>query len=281
MSVETFIPKIWSARILEALDKTLVYATLVNRDYEGEISDYGDTVVINTIGDPEIKDYVKNADIEPPDAISTADQNLLIDQGKYFNIAIDDVDKAQARGDLIDTASSRNGYAFADIADSYLAGLLAAGTVTTDLGTTAAPIEITADNAYEYLVKMRTALDKANLPKIGRWIVIPPEYEGLLVLDARFAASTSDVANERLENGTIGRAAGFDVYTSNNVPVASDASKVIASTNISATYAQQILKTEAYRPERRFADAVKGLHVYGSKVTRPEAIGVLSATFGA
>lgn len=92
MSVEKFIPQIWSARLLNHLDKRHVYLNLLNRDYEGEIKNFGDTVKVNQIGDITIKDYTKGTDIEAPEDVSGAQQELKIDQAKYFNFSVDDVD---------------------------------------------------------------------------------------------------------------------------------------------------------------------------------------------
>lgn len=280
MSIETFIPEIWSARILENLNKTLVYTNLVNRDYEGEITAYGDTVHIGSIGRVAVKDYTRNTDIDAPDELAMTDQTLLIDQGDYFNIGIDDVDAAQARAGVLDKAAASVSYEFGDKADQYVAGLLKAGTIKEGLGGDSSALVIDETNAYEYMVHMKTALDKANVPKQGRWIVLPPEFEGMMLLDARFASGMGTNAESRLVNGAVARAAGFDIYISNNVPESTGEYKVIASTSMCATYADQILQTEAYRPEKRFSDAVKGLHVYGAKLLRPEIVAVATCKFG-
>ena len=281
MSIETFVPKVWSARILESLDKTLVYANLFNRNYEGEIAAYGDTVHINSVGDVTVKTYTKDTDIADPDTLTTTESLLVIDQAKYFNIGIDDVDKAQARAELLQTAAARVGYSYGDIIDKWLASLLKAGTIVKDLGTDATPLQVTEANAYNYMVKMKTALDKANVHTMGRRIVVPPEFEGYMLLDSRFASS-SVAGNERLVNGVVARAAGFDIYVSNNVPNTSGAKyKIVATTADQGTFAQQVLETEAYRPQKRFGDAVKGLNVYGAKVLRPETIAVATVNFGA
>ncbi|MFI3171747.1 MAG: P22 phage major capsid protein family protein [Clostridia bacterium] len=281
MSIATFIPELWSARILDNLTTAHVYANLVNRDYEGEIKALGDTVHINAVGEVEIKDYDKTTDsIDDADELETTDHTLTISQHKYFNVKIKDVDAVQAAAPLMEKASASAGYGFADKSDTYLAGILAAGTITTGLGTTAAPLVITSENAYTTLIKMKTAMDKADVPKVGRWVVFPPEYEGFMLEDLRFAGGTGTNAESRLKDGAVARAAGFDIYISNNVPNTSNAKyKVIASYDGSCTYAEQILETEAYRPEKGFSDAMKGLHVYGAKVTRAGAIAVATCDF--
>lgn len=275
MAVTTFIPEIWSARLLYALEKAHVATNLVNRNYEGEISNHGDTVHINTIGAITVKSYTKNTDIADPEVLSTTDQTLVIDQSKYFNFQVDDVDKVQAAGELVDTAMGRAAYALADVSDAYLLGVIAAGAAAGNtIGSAAAPVALTASNVYENIVKLKTKLDKANVPNTGRTIVVPPDVHSLLLLDDRFAKSTATAGQEALINGLVGRIAGFDVYMSNNVKtgIGTDTGKtpyfeITAQITDATTYAEQIIKTEAYRMEKRFADAVKGLHVYGAKVT--------------
>lgn len=281
MAITTFIPEVWSARLLSHLDKNLVYANLINRDYEGEIAEFGDTVHINQIGNITVKEYTKNSDIADPEQLDTSEQTLVIDKGDYFNFFVDDVDKAQARAELMDSAMQRASYGLADNTDKYVASLLSAGSIVSGLGTNSTPISINKDNAYEYMIKIKTALDKENVPTIGRWIVVPPEFEGLMLLDNRFASADGVKAEDRLVNGLVARAAGFDIYVSNNVPNTSNSKyKIIAGTKMACTFADQILKTEAYRPESKFADAIKGLHVYGGKLTRANTVAVLTANFG-
>lgn len=275
MAVTTFIPELWSARLLYALEKAHVATNLVNRNYEGEISNHGDTVHINTIGAITVKSYTKNTDIDAPETLTTTDQTLVIDQAKYFNFQVDDVDKVQSAGELVDTAMGRAAYALADVSDAYLLGVIAAGaSAGNTIGSAAAPVAITASNVYENIVKLKTKLDKANVPNTGRTIVVPPDVHSLLLLDDRFAKSTATAGQEALINGLVGRIAGFDVYMSNNVKTGTgtDTGKtpyfeITAQITDATTYAEQIIKTEAYRMESRFADAVKGLHVYGAKVT--------------
>lgn len=278
MSVANFIPTIWSARLLRHLDKKHVYASLVNRDYEGEIKNYGDKVKINQIGNVEIKDYTKGKDIDTPDELDGEDQMLVIDQGKYFNFSVDDVDNAQTNPKLMDKAMQRAGYGMNDVTDSFVANLMYVNAAAKNMmGSDDSPLVPTADDAYDMLVDLGTLLTEANVPMEGRWAVIPAFYHGLLLKDKRFVGNGTDYNKAILEGGEVGAAAGFNIYLSNNVPnVDGTKYKIIAGTNEGASYAEQILKTEAYRPEKRFADAVKGLHVYGAKVVQPECLSVLT-----
>ena len=286
MAVTTFIPELWSARLLYALEKSHVATNLVNRNYEGVIANQGDTVHINSIGAITVKDYTKNTDIAAPDALTTTEQSLVIDQCKYFNFQVDDVDKVQAAGDLIDTAMGRAAYALADVSDAFLLKTIANGVASANkIGAKATLTALTASTVYENIVKMRTLLDKANVPTTGRTIVVPPEVYALLLLDDRFAKSGSDSGQNALLNGQVGRVAGFTVFMSNNVKTGTGTDnghtpyfEITAQVETATTYAEQIIKTEGYRMESRFADGVKGLHVYGAKVTDGNQIAKIIAS---
>ena len=283
MAVTGFIPKLWSARLLNALDKSHVFANVVNRDYEGEIKKMGDTVHINTIGAVTIGTYTQNTDFTSgPETLATTDQTLTIDQAKYFNFQVDDIDAAQAAGDIMDKAMTRAAYGLADASDKYIAGILAGAADASNLVSSTA-VALTSSNVYENVVKMRTILDKANVPTAGRWLVIPPEMYALILLDDRFVKTGGEMAEGILRTGLVAQDAGFDIYLSNNcVSVNSnstDTYTIVGGVDSAATYAEQIVSTEAYRPEKRFADAVKGLHVYGAKVVDKAQLACLKATF--
>lgn len=291
MAINNFIPQMWSARILDALRKALVYGqpTIVNRDYEGEIKSHGDTVKINSIGDPTIFDYTKNTDMPTAETLNDSQKTLQITQAKAFNFQVDDVDKAQTQPQVMDAALSRAAYRMADIADQYVAAQMVAGATVSTIGTNALPIVAPtatsgATGAYEQLVDLSVKLDEQNVPTEGRWVIIPPWYHGVLVKDQRFV---SYAAVDVLYNRQVGEAAGFSVLVSNNVPTAAagggDANqvlrhKVLAGHQMAYSWAEQINSVEAYRPERRFGDAVKGLHLYGGGVIRPEALALLHTT---
>lgn len=274
MALSNFIGTVWAANLLQALEKNLVYgsAIVVNRDYEGTIQGVGDTVKISSVGDPTIGTYTKNTDISAPETLTDATRSLVIDQAKFFNFQVDDIDKAQGASGVMAEAIRRAGYKLRDTADQYIAAQMIAGATTSPIGTTGAPVSITAANAYETLVRASIRLDTQNVAAEDRWAVVPGWFAGVLATDARFIGDTGSNGSV-LQNGRVGRAAGFDILTSNNVPV-STSTRILAGTRDAVSYAESIPANdvEAYRPEKRFGDAVKGLHVYGAKVVRPEAI---------
>ena len=280
MALGTFIPTIWSARLLQSLRNTLIFAqpTIINRDYQGEIQQAGDTVTINTLGEVSIGDYDKG-NIEDPEELDATTRSLKITESKYFNFQVDDIDKAQANVALLSQAMQNAAYALNNAADRYVSSFYVEAGST--IGSDASPIEPSNKEAYELLVDLSVELDQKNVPVEGRFVVVPPWFEGAMLKDDRFVKGAGN-AEGRLLNGQIGRAAGFNVLKTNNVPLigasegVKENHKVIAGHNIAWSYAEQINQVEAYRPERRFSDALKGLHVYGAKVTRPEALAVAS-----
>lgn len=278
MALTNFIPQLWSARLLAHLDKAHVYANLVNRDYQGEITRYGDTVNIQQIGDITIGDYTRNTDIAAPEVLTGDQRKLVIDQAKYFNFQIDDVDNAQTNPKLMDQAMMRAAYALGETTDKFVAGLYTDVPASNQIGNDSTALVLTKTNVYETLVDLSILLSEANVPKEGRWVVVPPWVHGMLRKNDLFVHATQ-TADGVIRNGMIGQAAGFTVFESNNVPNTSGAKyKILAGTNIGISYAEQVVETEAYRMESRFADAVKGLHVYGAKVVQPKALGLITAS---
>lgn len=287
MSIDNFIPKIWSARLLEHLDNNHVYGNIVNRDYEGEIASAGDTVNINQIGDVTISNYTKNTDINSPETLSDAQKTLIIDQQKYFNFQVDDVDRAQQKPKIMDRAMQRAAFGMNSVIDGYIASLYTNVDTNNKIGDDTTPKTPNSTTAYDFLVDLSVKLDEASVPEQGRYCVVPAWYHGLLRKDDRFVhatemgdnvLTTGTLTGRKATNGLIGEVAGMSVYKSNNVPNTSGAKyKIIAGYSGAITFAEQIVEVEAYRPEKRFADAVKGLHVFGAKVTHPTGIAVLTA----
>ena len=275
MAFTNFIPEVWSARLLEHLDNVHVYSALLNRDYEGDIRAYGDTVHINQIGDIAINDYT-GEDLAAPEELDSTMMELKIDQAKYFNFQVKDIDNAQSNPKVVDAAMQRASYNINDVIDNYLAGLLLAG-VKSESTITAKTL--TSANAYDYLVDLGVLLNEHNVPMLGRWVVIPPWFHGLLLKDDRFVGNGTGFNQAMLQGGLVGEAAGFQIHLSNNVPNTNGAKyKILAGTAAAGSYAEQLVELEAYRVENNFCDGVKGLHVYGAKVVQPTGLVVATAS---
>lgn len=278
MSVDTFKPEVWSANLLVALRKALVFGGVANTDYEGEISESGDSVTINSISRPTVSDYVPNETKIDPEKLTAAQRKLLIDQSKYFAFEVDDVDARQAKGNLIPKAMEESAYALADVADRFLASLYTGVVSANNLGTIGVKASEPTKAYDDIIVPLKVALDDASVPTADRWIVIPPWIHGRLLRDDRFIRADATGKPAASAGGFVGEAAGFSVRMSNNTPNPTEDHNVVqAGYKGALSFAQQINKVEAYRPQDAFSDAVKGLHLYGGKLVRPEGIAVATA----
>lgn len=278
MAITNFIPEIWSAQLQTSLKKALVYGGVCNRNYQGSIANGGDTVRITSISRPTIAAYTKNSTSITPENLTDAARSLLIDQAKYFAFEVDDIDLAQsaAGGALLAEAAQEAAYALADTADQYIAGLFGDLDTDNEIGTVAIT---TSALAVDGLADLMVKLDNKNVPRGNRWAIVPPWYHGLLVQSTSFLSLADSGSSDALRNGQVGKAFGFDILVSNNcVNVTGDDWRVVAGYSGAITFAEAINKVEGYRPESAFSDAIKGLHLYGAKITRPDGLASLVAS---
>ena len=281
MSINNFIPEVWSDELQVALETSLVYGQdfIISRDYEGQLRQVGDTVRINGIGDVTISDYTKNSTLSAAQELNDAQTILSVTQSKAFNFKIDDIDAAQVNVNPMNEAMRRAAYRLSFVADRFIVGHytdFAAGNIIGSDGTPKTDVDKTT--AYEYLVDLSVLLDESDVPALGRWCVVPAWFHGLLLKDLRFSSYGTNLNRETLANAAVGEAAGFMILKSNNVPNISRAKyKIIAGHKMGWQFAETVRKVEAYRPQDSFSDALKGLHLYGAKVTRPECFAMLVA----
>ena len=263
MSMNAFIPKVWSARLIENLHRSLVFGALCNRNWEGEIRQCGDTVHIPSLASVTVKEYDREEEIDDPETLSGQDTALAVDQSAYFNFIVNDVDAAQARADIMEAAMRSAAQKMAEREESYLLSVIRAGAGHRVTWTVPAAAE---GGLYKLIVRLRTELDQLNVPRQNRCLVMPPTAEGELLMDDRFVTATAAGAL-RLREGAVARAAGFDIYISNDLT-----DELVAMTPEAVTFAEQIVRTEAYRREKGFDEGVKGLAVYGAKVVLPACL---------
>ena len=302
MSISNFNPTIWSAGFLYNLNKRHVHADMMNRDFEGEAK-VGGTVKISSIGRITINDYTRNAGmggtaasptnagIARPEVLQGASLFLEISQSKYFNFGIDDLDEWQQKPKLMDKAMREAAYGMANAVDQYCNSVLQTGVAGTTDGTgnrlTARTIGVSSgdSDAYETLVDLGVKLKENDV--YGDMIaIVPPWFIGMLQKDVRFTNYGTGPNRATLENGSIGRAAGFEIKESNNLSgatsgtlaVAGGVYTILAGVREAATYAEQPNQLEAYRPQDGRNDALKGFHDYGAKVTRPYALASVAVT---
>lgn len=293
MAITNFVPELWSAAIQLPFEKGLVFGqpTIANRKYEGQIRQMGDAVNITTIGDPTIRPYDKDSDITVED-VTDGTLKLTIDQGDYFAFRVNDVDKVQAAGDFQGPATQRASYGLKDKVDLYIASLFnltapnggphadnRLGNVSVINGTGTGKAGSGQTTAWNVLVDLQNRLNKKSVPTDGRYAVIDPDFLSALEHDPRFSRVDASGSSETLRNGMVGRAAGFDILVSNNTVKASSRSLVVAGIPDALSFANQLVETEALRSQARFADIVRGLNVYGAKITRPDGLATANVEY--
>jgi hypothetical protein len=276
MSVKNFFPEIWATGILKERDKVMVAAKHCNTDYEGQIRQKGDRVKILTVGDVSSYEYTRNKDIEAPDELTDEAQWLDIDQAKYCHVAVDDVDKAQANANLMAEAQRKLGIRMADDIDSYIFGLYSEISAAQTIDGTSG---VTSANIFNFLAQIRQKFKEANVPNSETiYLEVSPAIYAKFVI-ARIAKDTDN--SKIIDNGEVSkRLYGIEISESNNIVKVGDNYKCFARTKAGISFAAQLTETVAYRPERRFADAVKSLQVWGAKIVRPKEVFLFNAKAG-
>ena len=293
-----FLPKIYSKKVLNFFRKASVVEAITNTDYAGEISAFGDSVRI--IKEPviSVSDYTRGSDTT---ATKLTDQELtlVVDSAKAFKFIVDDIETNMSHVNFKEVATSSAAYALRDSYDAAVIASMFSGVSTSSpdhvLGADASAatqtmgqhqggsnaIDLTGSDGtgtdpLDVMAFMAKLLDEQSVPEEGRWFVAPPSFynelsqSGSKLLSVDFNAGQGSIRNGLVSSGKL---RGFDMYKSNNVAAPSTATGKILAGHISSTAtAQTIISTEVLRDPSSFGDIVRGLHVYGAKVLRPEAL---------
>ncbi|MHC4417207.1 MAG: hypothetical protein ACYSU6_01330 [Planctomycetota bacterium] len=292
----TLTPEIWSGKTLVKFYKATVFAEISNTDYEGEIKNAGDTVHIRTIPDITINDYYIGMDLtyERP---ATTVVDLLIDKGKSYSLAINDVEKLQSDIAYVEKWTDDAGEqlaisidlgiladVYADVHASNSGATAGAVSSAIDLGATGASVAFDKTNILDYIVDGGTVLDEQNIPQTQRWLVLPAIFCGMIKKSDLKDASLSGDGTSIMRNGRMGTIDRFTLYSSNQVDTTTDGSDTvyncIGGHPCSLTFASQLVKNETLKNPWDFGDLLRGLQVYGYKVIKPEAMFHLYAKKG-
>ena len=286
-----FLPAVYSKKVLNFFRKASVAEAITNTDYEGEISAFGDSVRI--IKEPviSVSAYTRGSDTT---ATKLTDQeiNLVVDTANAFKFIVDDIETSMSHVNFKEVAASSAAYALRDAFDAAViaagfAGLSASSpdhTLGTDSathlgagvydGSGAVGLDVT--DPLDLLAKFARLLDEQNVPEEGRWVVAPPSFyeelsqSGSKLLSVDFNAGQGSIRNGLVTSGLL---RGFSMYKSNNLAAPSNADGKILAGHMSAICtAQTITSTEVIRDPDSFGDICRGLHVFGVKVLRDEAL---------
>lgn len=280
MTTNVFKPELWSKELTRLLMNYGVMVDCVNRNWEGEIKNQGDTVHIQGLDKVTVGTYDSSVDIEYEDLKGTT-QELVINQKKYWALKVDDIDKIQANVPLTQKYINQAKKELINVKDAYLHTLGVAGVDTNNqLGTVA----ITDENIYKTCTSLFRLLSRANaIDSDGKgedgknpFLILPPEIVEV-VKNSPKATQATNLGDQTIRKGTILQYAGFDVKQSTVVEENSGNYSILCGTSEGITFADQFTKVESLRDKDSFSDLVRGLYLYGAKVVQPKCLA--SATF--
>lgn len=285
MAYANFIPEVWNESILRNLERLCVFAEDCNRQYEGDVKGPGDTVHILGAATPKINTIDRssaNSDIGAPEELEGTDDMLTVNQMAYFNYMVGDIDKAQAVPALMDSLSAETSEGIANVIDKYIASFAVDSKVSKVYSEAQTVVAEKTGSGIYVLKVLDDAIQKLYEKDVKQSteivVTVSPRFYTLF----RSAYIDRDTNNsEMMKNGRVGKYGSVTVKMSNNVHT-TNASGVYAAngeidnimirTKRALAFVNPFTKTEAYRPERHFADAVKGYSLYDAKVIRPDEI---------
>ena len=310
----TFIPTIWSAKLAQKFYETSLFGEIANTDWEGEIKGLGDTVVINTIPTIETREYKIGQPLSY-DVPSGKTFNLKIDKARYFGVNVPDVFEYQAKPNLMnmftDDASEQmkmfvdkdviqstffkadgtfntNDSGYGALHEKNMGANAGMGSGSYNLGTDAQPVALTAENILSYITMLSTVLDEANVPAVGRYLVITPRERQVLMMSNLAQAQFMGDSTSILRNGKIGSIDRFTIYVTNHMPKAEANQNWLGGSGTGAkrhlifaghksgiSFASQFTKVENLRNPTDFGELVRGLQVWGSVVSKGDALAPL------
>ncbi|WP_456028067.1 phage major capsid protein [Bacillus cereus] len=268
MSVATFIPTIWEARLMANFHKRSIADLITTKPAKIE----GNKIIFNRVGAVNVKDY--SGSVEWDDT-NPSKVEINMNQKKYFAFKVDDVDAVQAAGDLIDPHTQEAGSVLQETVDIFVLGLYTGAHKDNVIGTDSAAIELSPKNAYDYIVDLNTKLNMKKVPKTERFTIINSQVLGLLSKDDRFTKQPVILENGVVEGQVIN---GSQIVVSEEIHNTSGKYKILALHKSGIGHGKQLNETEAQRLQNSFADGVRGLMVYGAGVLRPESLAILTAT---
>ena len=275
-----WLPVIYSQKVQKFFRTASVVEDITNTDYAGEIENFGDTV--NIIKEPTItvSSYTRGRQINIQN-LADDQLQLTVDQANAFAFKVDDIEERQSHVNFEALATSSGAYALKDAYDENVIAAMFSGagtTVGSDGSGTDTGFGSSETDPTDILANSAKRLHAADVPTDNRWFLGTPEfYEQLGQASAKLMdASVTGDGTSPLRNGSVleGQVNGFRLYMTNNFAASSTSNyfKVMFGHMSSTATANAIAKTEVVRDPDSFADIVRGLHVFGRKVLRTEAL---------
>ena len=272
MAYSNFIPSVWEESINRELERACVFVEDCNRQYEGLVSKKGDSIHILGVGKPTIKSIERenaSGEIDEAEEINDTSVIMNLNQIRYFNYKVGDIDKAQAVGGLMDALSAETSEGLANEMDKFIAGM---ATDTNVPVLTEEATLITKDNVLSIIDDAIQKLQENDVNMAcGITLTVSPRFYKLFK-QAYIGKDTDN--SEALKNGKVAMYGNVTVKLSNNVAKTEGGAvdNIMLRTKRAIAFVNPLTHTEAYRPEKSFADAVKGFALFDGKVVRPKEI---------
>lgn len=290
MATTKFKQELWSKEIMMELKTLTGLRTHSNAKYTGEIKG-GNTLHITSIVKPTVGDYVQGTDINM-NPVAGTDMTLVIDHQKYVTQVFDDVDRAQSIDGVMEAATKEMAQVLHEEADKAVAEALKDaienGVTRTKEDNTTETLTVKQETSASAPTKANimgriedgtVALYENNVstttPLYGE--VSPKIYS--LIRQNLTELYTNNV--EMAKKGIVGRYDNVLITIENLLPVNDTTRYNIIRTERAVAFAGQVDKVEAGRIEKQFADYVKALYVFGTKVVRPKEIYAIKETIAA
>ena len=277
----TTVPKIVAAGFLDAYRKATIYQSRTNNTYRSLLNQYGNEVIINTNGTATVSDYTVNSNITYQNADVGDAVTLQITKNKAWSVKFDDLNAAISLPDVLENTVSEAAFELAEVVDNDIRASMITG--ATD-ATNPADIDMSAITATSNLNAMKLdiihrVLDEANMPRAGRWMIIGSYTAAYM---QRIGLTNSTIfglsqGSSPLINGSLGSFAGFNVYVgpgnaTTNASAATASETILFGNDTATAFIDRVSRTERLRLQNTFADAVRGLYQYGSKVLHPDRL---------
>lgn len=271
MAIVNFQQTYWSKKIQKQLETITSLKNHCDFEFEGDIKQASRVKILGVVR-PTIRTYIPGTPITREQGKDTS-MFLDINQYRYFNFDVEDIDKAQSVPGLIESLSKEATAGLSEQADKYVAEIIVAdkenlaSAESTDISATTdggiALLEGGFRKLYENNCKVT---DSYFLELTPEWYtILRPE---IIELDT----NNSDL----IKKGFVGKYGNALISIENLLGTWNDGTRdtklAMLRTSKAVAFAGQIDKVEAYRPQDGFSDAIKGLYVFGARIVRPEQI---------
>lgn len=274
--MNTAMQTVWHQAYIRALETITSLRNHCDFIFEKDSKNAKEVKILNAVR-PTVKKYVPGEGIEK-EYVSATDQTLKLDQYYYFNIALDDIHKAQSVPGAMEASSKEGALALSEEGDKYVASIVKTGVEDGTIANTGDAKKPTKTNALEMLEDGFTVLYGNNCKTTDAFHAeVCPKYF------TQIRQNLTQLFTENVEmakKGYVGSYGNALVSVENLLPTNEGGTETynILRTSKAIAFAEQIDKVEAYRPQDAFEDALKGLYVFGAKVVRPKEIVVIKTT---